>query len=52
MNYFLNISSIDLEYKDAIEINDTSIDNIEILSINSNEFDIDVCVDEDLFRDR
>jgi len=52
MDYFLNISSVDLECKDAIEINDTSIDNIEILSINSNEFDIDVCVDEDLFRDR
>lgn len=52
VDFFLNISSVDLEYKDAIEINDTNIDNIEILNIYNNDFDIDFCVDEDLFRDR
>lgn len=52
MCYLLNISCVDLEYKDAIEINDINLDNMDILSINSDEFDIDVCVDEDLFRDR
>lgn len=52
MNYLLNISSIDLEYKDAIELQDTSIGRIEIFNIENDGFDVDECGDEDLFRER
>lgn len=52
MEYLLDISNRDLKCEHAIELNDTYVDGIYILNASEDEFDIDVCVDEDIFRDR
>lgn len=48
----LNISDTALEYNDAIETQDIDLDNLKIKDINNDNLDIDICVDEDIFRDR
>lgn len=52
LDFSIDFSDLTVEAKDGYDITNYEISNEKLIQLNHDEFDIDVDVDEDIFRDR